>query len=114
MRPGKERATLPNHDDLAVVLNRDPVCLVGRAEVGCLAAVAGEARVERAVGVVARESEVAGGALADRKEWPTVPNRDDLAVVLNRHGVCMIPDPPKLVVCLPSPEKPASSEPSRL
>ncbi len=93
MRPGKERPTLPNDDDLPVSLNRDRVCLVGRAEVGCLAAVAGEARVERAVGVVAGEPEVAGGALAVRSAWPTVPNRDDLAVVLNRHSVCMLPDP---------------------
>ena len=51
---------LAHRDDLAVALKRHPARHVGPAEVGRLLAVAREARVERAVGVVAGEGEVLG------------------------------------------------------
>src|SRR6185295_3344880 len=69
-----------DRDDLAVALERHPPRPVGGAEdeVGRLPAVPGEARVERAVGVVAGEREVpAGRALTDC---------DDLAVALECHA----------------------------
>ena len=53
----------PDRDDLAVALERHPGRPVGAPEVGRLPAVAGEARVERAVRVVAGEREVAEGRL---------------------------------------------------
>src|SRR5207342_1892111 len=69
-------------DDLAVRLDRHPVRLVvpDAPEVGRLLPVAGEARVERAVGVVAGEREV----LACNAD------RDYLAIRLERH-------PPRLL-----------------
>src|SRR5687768_10627147 len=54
----------PDRDDLSVALERHPVRHVSAPEVGRLPAVAGKARVERPVDVVAgqREVEVVSGA----------------------------------------------------
>ena len=57
-------AVAGRHDDLAVGLERHRRRAVVAAEVGRLLAVAGEARVERAVGVVAGEREVASPMFA--------------------------------------------------
>jgi hypothetical protein len=81
-RPGAEVGPVfageADHDDLAVALDRDPVRPVLEAiERSRLLAVAGEARVERAVRVVAGDREEATlrcGA-----------DHDDLAVALERH-----------------------------
>ena len=55
-------------DDLAVRLQHHAVRLVASPEVGRLLAVAGEARVERAVGVVAGEGEVVAVELRLRRQ----------------------------------------------
>ena len=96
-----------DRDDPAVALERHPVRAVGAPEVGRLPAVAGEARVERAVGVVAGEREVAAWA-ADATPTATILPFAWIATPLptsRRRS-------PKSVVCMPSPEKLVSSEPS--
>ena len=60
---------LAHRNDLAVTLNRHSARHVGAAKVGRLRAVAREARVERAIGVVAGEGEV----LADVGGRPRSP-----------------------------------------
>ena len=67
-----------DRDDLAIVLERHPVRTLAAPEVGRLPAVAGEARVEGAVRVVAGEGEVAEAGLG-------AASRNDLAVALQRH-----------------------------
>ena len=67
-----------NYHDLAVILERNPSRSVFGPEVGGLLAVPGEARVERAVRVVAGEGEVVEVASSG-------PYRDDFAVRLERH-----------------------------
>ena len=79
-------APAPDSDDLAVAPGRHPARLVGAAEVGRLLAVAGEARVERAVGVVAGEREVVAAG-------PPARRHDDLAVGLDRHAVRRVDAP---------------------
>src|SRR6185295_5590438 len=80
-RPGSEMgpvfAGVTDHDDLAVALDRDPVRPVLGAEESRLLTVAGEARVERSVGVVAGEREEAAVRCG--------ANDDNLAVALERH-----------------------------
>ena len=84
----RERSPAADRDDLAVRLERHPVRLVVAPEVGRLLAVAGEARVERAVRVVAGEREVRGATRGGRR-----PDRDDLAVALDRHPVRLVEAP---------------------
>ena len=73
-------AVAADHDDLAIALNGDPVRRVTVPELGRLLSVVGEARVERAVGVVAGDREVV--ATAERTPEAVYANYDDLAVRL--------------------------------
>src|SRR6185295_52588 len=75
-----------DRDDLPA-LERHPPRQVELPEVGRLRAVAGEARIEQAVGVVAGELEVASAAA----------DRDDPAVALDRHPVCHAPEAGRLL-----------------
>ena len=104
----RSRSPVPpaaDRDDLAVALERHPVRLVGAPEVGRLLAVAGEARVERAVRVVAGEREVAKPAPPPPQPTATILPSAWSATAFARSKL------PKSVVCLPSPEKLVSSEP---
>ena len=70
--------------DLAIVLKHHRLRRILSPKISSLLAVSGEARVERAVGVVAGDSKVVGLALPKRSA-----NHDDLAVVLNRNTACI-------------------------
>ncbi len=91
-----------DRDDPAVRLDRHPGRIVEVPEVGRLPAVAGEARVQRAVRVVA----------GDRESGASAAHGDDPAIRLDSHPGRV--EPAKSVVCKPSPEKVGSSEPSGL
>ena len=71
-------AAAANHHNLPVTLQRHPARLVASPEVGRLLAVAQETRVERPVGVVAGEGEVAREVVG----FAGSPDRDDLPVTL--------------------------------
>ena len=75
---------LSDRHDPAVGLNRDAVAEVVPAEVGGLPAVAAERRVERAVGVVAGQLEVAREVGAEAVGPRAVTGDDDPAVGLDR------------------------------
>ena len=98
----------PGDDDLAVGLHGDRVGLVDRAgEVGRDDAVAAEARVEGAVGLVADDAEVAVGA------GPVgAPDDHEAAVGMQRRSNASSVGCPRSVVTMPSVPKPASSLPS--
>ena len=70
--------------DLAIVLKHHRLRRILSPKISSLLAVSGEARVERAVGVVAGDTKVVGLALPKRSA-----NHDDLAVVLNRNTACI-------------------------
>jgi hypothetical protein len=100
----------PKGLELAPALDRHPVRPIGAAEVGRLPPISGEARVERAVRVVAGGREVTRVGAAE----VGAADNDALAVALDRHPGCPpTPKDPKLVVCLPSPEKLASKDADR-
>ena len=85
---------------------------MGAEEVGRLLAISGEGRVERPVGVVAGEGEVAadGGVRVIDREDIGASDCDYLAVGLDRDPVAASTSAMS-VRSMPSPEKPVSSAP---
>ena len=81
-------ACAADHDDLAVGLNRHPRRSGAAPEAGVLLAVAGEARVERAVGLVTGEGEGASR--------PAAPDHDDFAVGREGHRRRIVDAAPKV------------------
>src|SRR4029077_64598 len=70
-------------DDLAVALERPPSRFVVAGEVGRLLAVAGEARVQRSVAVVAGEGE----GVTTQAVAAEAADHDELAARIERHRV---------------------------